>query len=103
MSARLGIKSREIEGDFDSLVISFLRSASHNFALFSASNDQNWNCVIARRLWTPIPCLYLIGFAICSPAFVGGQTPEEQVRQAVENTPHPNSAGEFQTGPHLTV
>src|SRR5205814_3760653 len=44
----------------------------------------------------------LVTFAICSTAFVGGQTPEEQVRQAVENTPHPNSAAEFQTVPHLT-
>src|SRR5947207_2024147 len=102
MSARLGIKSREIEGDFDPLVISFLRPASRYFALFSAANDQNCNRVITRRLWTSIGCLYLVTFAICSTAFVGGQTPEEQVWQAVQRTPHPDSAAEFQTVPHLT-
>jgi hypothetical protein len=58
--------------------------------------------MIIRRLWIPVACLCSFGFAICPTAFVHGQTPEEQVRQAVEKTAHPNSAAEFQTVPHLT-
>src|SRR5712691_8484705 len=40
--------------------------------------------------------------AVCSLNLADGQSRKEQVQQALQKTPHPDSAAEFQTVPHLS-
>jgi bleomycin hydrolase len=96
----LGHKAGRLKGILGGLSFHFCKS----FAIFSFYFRHfavKLGFMLLRRCSAIIPRLGLFVIVLGSFAVVHGQSLEEQVRLAVEKTPHPNGAADFQTVPHL--
>jgi bleomycin hydrolase len=91
------VLEKTVEANF----ISFSETGAHNGEMKPAE----WTRVTAEAQWAPrgrivAPVLCLCLLFLCSLTLA--QSRKEQIQDALRKTPHPDSAAEFQTVPHLS-